>query len=463
VSSPITFSGFNQIDFNQILTAVMQQERAPLTRLETQKKTLETQNTAYSALAGKLTSLKSAVENLKETDSLSLLSATSSNSGVGVSATGGTVSGTYDVVVTELARAQVTASQSTYATLTTAVASGGTLTLTLTPNGGGAATVISAPDGTTLSQLATLINAEADAPAAASVVQTSPGVYQLVLTGKESGLTNGFTLTTAMSAGTGLTFTDTDTDGISGDSTLDNSQDARNAALTVNGLAVTSASNTVTGVIPGVTLSLLKKEDPPATATVRVTRDTTAAKDLVKKFITAYNDLTTFAKDQNTAAIAGKASIGRDPLLRGLRDALRNTTSDEFLGGTLTRLAEIGVGFDMSGKMTLDDAIFADRLDDSPADVQLLLSGSDGTGGVFGAMSDIVEEYAQTGGLISSTRERNDETIRGLNRRMDSMSAQLELRRAALQREYIAADLAMTRLKSQSSSLSSMSGQYRLF
>ena len=460
MGSPITFSGFNQIDFNQILTAVMQQERAPLTRLETQKKTLETQNTAYGTLAGKLSTLETAIESLKEVDSMALLTATSSEAGVGVSATGGTVTGTYDVVVTELARAQVTSSQSTYGALTDEVATGGTLTLT--PGDGGAATTIPISASTTLSQLAAAINAEADAPAAASVVQTSPGVYRLVLTGRDTGSTNAFTITNALTGGNGLTFTDTDLDGVSGDSPADNSQSAINATFTVNGLAVTSASNTVTDVIPGVTLSLLKK-DPAVTASVKVSQDVSGAKELVKKFITAYNDLTTFAKDQNTAAIAGQASIGRDPLLRGLRDALRNALSDEFVGGTVTRLAQIGLGFDISGKMTLDEELFQDQLTASAADVQRLFSGTDGTGGAFGAMAANVDAYTQTGGLISSTRERIDETIRGLNRRMDSVSAQLELRRAALQREYIAADLAMTRLKAQSSSLSSMGGQYRLF
>jgi flagellar hook-associated protein 2 len=451
VSTPITFSGFNSIDFNQILTAVMQQERSPLTRLETQKKTLETQNSAYGTLAGKLASIKSAIEGLNDPDAMSLLKATSSNSGVGVSATTGTVSGTYDVVVTELARAQVSASQTTYGSLTTAAAAGGTLTLTLTPSGGGAATVITAPDGTTLSQLATLINDEDDSPAAASVVQTSPGVYQLVLTGKETGLSNAFTIGTSMSAGAGPTFAAA-------------SQAAGDAELTVNGLPITSASNTVSDVVPGATLSLLKKEDPPATATIKVTRDTAAAKDLVKKFMTSYNDLTTFAKEQNTAAIAGKASIGRDPLLRGLRETLRNATSEDYAGGgALENLAEIGIGFDMGGKMTLDEKLFDERFTDSAADVQLLLSGADGSGGAFGAMGELVDEYAQTGGLIAETRERIDDTIRGLNRRMDGLSAQLELRRLALQKEYIAADLAMTRLKSQSSSLSSLGGQYRLF
>jgi hypothetical protein len=64
---------------------------------------------------------------------------------------------------------------------------------------------------------------------------------------------------------------------------------------------------------------------------------------------------------------------------------------------------------------------------------------------------------------VALSRQRIDQQVSGMNRRLDSMEAQLALRKAALQREYIAADLAMTRLKSQSASLSSVGGGYKLF
>src|SRR5215212_648298 len=147
----------------------MQQERLPLTRLETQKKTLETQNSALATLAGKLSAVQSAVDDLREVDSLSLLTATSSNAGVGVSTTTGTVPGTYDIVISELARAQVTASQSTYASIGAQVATGGTLTLTPTT---GAPVTITLTGSTTLSQLAAKINAASGSPVSASVDQS---------------------------------------------------------------------------------------------------------------------------------------------------------------------------------------------------------------------------------------------------------------------------------------------------
>ncbi len=459
MGSPITFSGFNSIDFNAVLNAVMTQERTPLTRLETQKKTLETQNTAFATLATKLAALDTAATALKDRQSLGLLKATSSDAGVGVSTTSGTVTGTYAVVVNELARSQVTASQSTYGSLTSVVATGGTFTLT---GNGDTPVNIAITGSTTLEGLATAINANVDSPATASVVQTAPGSYKLVLNGKDTGAANSFTVSNTLTGGLGVAFIDTDADGVSGDSALDNSQVAIDAAFTVNGLPITSSSNTVTDVVAGVTLSL-NRRDPATTVTVGVTRDNDKSKDLVKKFATAYNDIVTFAKDQSTAAIAGKASIGRDPLLRGLREGLRQASLAQYGGGTATRLAEIGLGFDISGKMVLDDAVFDNVMRQSPTAIQTLLSGTAGNGGAFGAMSALIDGYTDGGGLVATARQRIDAQVSSISKRLDTMEANLALRRASLQREYTAADLAMTRLNAQSSSLSSIGSGYRLF
>src|SRR5215213_327925 len=91
----------------------------------------------------------------------------------------------------------------------------------------------------------------------------------------------------------------------------------------------------------------------------------------------------------------------------------------------------------------------------SPSAVQFLFSGADGKHGAFGTMATLIEDYTEAGGLVASARERLDDQVRTITRRMDSLSGQLELRRSVLQREYLAADMAMTRLKNQSSSLQS--------
>ena len=460
MGSPVSFSGFNKIDFNQVLEAVMAQERQPYTRLETQKTTLEAQNTAFSTLAGKLSTLQSAVDALRDVKSMALLAATSSDTGVGVSTTTGTVAGSYGVVVSALARSQVLTSTSSYAALTDEVATSGTLTLTPTT---GAPVAIALTGSTTLQDLADQINAETDSPASASVVQTSPGTYRLMLTGRETGTANGFTVTSTLAGGLGLTFTDTDIDGTYGDSAADNTQTALDAAFTVNSLAITSSSNTVSDVIPGVTLEL-KKTDPLTTVTIDVQRNVSSAEGVVDKFVTAYNDFVKFAKDQATAALAGKASIGRDPVLQGFRSGIGNAIREDYPdGGTLPALGMVGIGFSMDGTLTLDSEVFEAALTGAPGDVQALFSGSDGTGGAFGALDSLIEGYTQAGGLVAGAQERITQQVTAITTRLDRLEQMLEVRRRTLQREYIAADLAMTRLNQQSSSLSALGGQFRLF
>jgi flagellar hook-associated protein 2 len=444
MGSPITFSGFNSIDFNMILNAVMQQERTPLTALETRKSTLESQNSTFGTLLTKMTALEDAAKDLGTVDSLAGLTAVSSDEGVGVSTTSGTVEGTYDVVVSQLARAQVTTSASTYNSMDEPIATGGMFAITVTNE---AAVDIPVSSTMTLRELAQAINDQADSPVSASVVQSAPGSYRLVLTGKTTGEAHAFTVDSALFAA----------------GTAGNVQTARNAELTVNNLPIVSARNTVEDVIPGVTLTLTK-EDAARTATISVTRDTTTATKSIEKFTTAYNDLLTFFQEQGTAAIAGKPSIGRDPILRSLRESLRSAMLREYAeGGSTPRLASAGLEFDATGKLKLDKKKFEAASKASASDVQKLFAGADGQGGAFGALTALVAEYTKSGGIVASVRQSLGTQVTSLNKRLDSMEAQLAVRRNALQLEFIAADMAMSQLKSQSSSLSSIGAQYRLF
>ena len=60
MSSPITFSGFNNIDFSSVLEALAAQERIPVTQLESQQAALKQQRTALGSLATKLGAIESA-------------------------------------------------------------------------------------------------------------------------------------------------------------------------------------------------------------------------------------------------------------------------------------------------------------------------------------------------------------------------------------------------------------------
>jgi flagellar hook-associated protein 2 len=451
MASGITFSGFNKIDFNMILNAVMAQERAPLTALETQKTTLASQNTAFSTLATKLGKLEAAAEDLADASSFSVLTGKSGDSdAVGISTVTGSLAGTYDLVVTRLATAQVSASGNTYASVDAPLATGGTLSL---QRGTDDPVDINYTGTMTLKDLAEAVNAEDDSPVVATVVQTAPGAYRLVLTGKNTGTANAVTVSVGKTQPADpdptLTFGAT-------------SVDALDASFKVNGIQIASSSNTVTDVVPGATLTL-KEADAAKTVRIDVSRSGDDGKNLLKAFVTAYNEVLTFLGDQNTAAVNGKASIGRDALVRGLRNDLRSAIQARYAGGEYEQLGAVGIGFDVSGKMKLDDKVFDQAVAGNAADLQTLFAGADGTSGAFGALKALIKGYTEAGGFLGDARDRIKDQTSRISARLDTMEVQLEVRRAALQRDYIAADMLMTQLSSQGSSLGQLGGQYRLF
>jgi flagellar hook-associated protein 2 len=454
VGSPITLSGFNSIDFNQILSAIMTQESQPLQALQSRQSVLQSRANVFGQLATRASGLQQAAARLSTADDINGYAATSNDtSAVAVAASSSAMPGRYEIVVNELAKAQVTASTTTAPDAdTTVVASGGTLTI----NG----VTVTLSGAVTLRGLADAINATSNPPARASVVQSGPGAYRLVLSAKDTGVTNAFTITNNLTGGTGVAFGDADSDGVSGDSAADNAVQALDAALTVNNIPVTSSTNTIADAVPGVTLSLFKK-DPAATVVVDVALDASRLKDRVKAFITQYNDLVKFATDQTAAAARGdQTSIGRDPLLRQLRDQLRHAfPTDYATGGELSTLAQAGISLTRTGQLELDEAAFAEATKDGMADLEALFVGGGGVTGVFASLDPLLDTYTQSDGLLPGARKQLTDQATRLTEQIASMQDRLALRRAALQREFIAADQAMSQLKGQSGALASFGSQ----
>jgi flagellar hook-associated protein 2 len=449
VSSGITFSGFNSIDFNVVVNALMTQASQPLTALQTKQTALKSQLSTFDTLASKVAAVQSAADNLSSISDISGFAATLSDStALTASAGAGAAAGHYDIVINELARAQVTASATSSADAdTTAVADGGTITINGKP------VTITGP--VTMVGLAKAINATSDIGVSASVVQTGAGAYRLVLTGTSTGAANGFTIENALTGGSGVGFTDTDGDGLAGNSTADNAVQATDASLLVNNLAITSASNTVTSAVPGTTLTLLKKS-PGTVVSLDVSADSSGLQTKLEAFVAAYNALQKFSSDQTVAAAGGSASsIARDPLLRSLRASLRSTLSSQYGTGDVSYLSQLGVEFTRTGTLQFNATRFQAATVNGIGAVSDVLVGSGSQTGAFGAVSTLMAEYTTASGMIPQARTRLNNQISSIDGQIDDMQRRLDLQRAALIREYTAADVAMSQLKNQSGALSS--------
>jgi flagellar hook-associated protein 2 len=355
------------------------------------------------------------------------------------------------VYVDQLARAQATISQQSFAdTGTTLVAGAGTLTFTTAE---GDVDVTLSGD-VTLQGLADAINATTDSPVSASIFRNTSGEYQLMLTGRETGEANAFTVDTSAFAGPS---------GGGGAMTFAQAQAARDAQIRLNGVTATSSTNVFEGVISGLTLTALTENvENPVTITISANPDSVV--NLVQKVIAAFNDTTNWIGQQQAAATGGGSNIGHDPLVRGLRSQFaRAITSSYDVGGSFEALAEVGFEFTRTGTLTLNESTFRQALADNRADVQTLFRGTDGTGGAFGSLVEPIVEYTQAGGLVPNAQNRLTDQLGRLSDRIGDMEERLAVRRAALQKEYAAADAVIAQLNSAKGALSSLGTQFSLF
>jgi flagellar hook-associated protein 2 len=444
MSSPITFGGFNNIDFNAVLNILMTQEALPRESVATQQTALTAQSNVLATLSTKLAAVASASSALSDATAASRRQATSTDDAiVSASADADGVLGAYEIVVSELAHSQVTASATQYDdTDETIVANGGILTI-------GDVDVDITGESLTLEGLADAINATENIGVSATIVSPSSGKYQLVLTGIDTGADNAFiiidtTLTldsaplTAMFDGAART--------------------AADAELTVNNVAIRSATNTVDGAVPGTTLTL--HGTSAETVTVSVSRDADATTSLVQTFVDAYNSLVTMIQQQDSA----QSSASRDPMLRAMYSQLRSALTARYeAGGAESSLFLVGVGFERSGKLSVDATALANALSTNEVDVGHLFGGDGVLDGVFGAVESLIDGYVASDGLIANSRTRITELVARMDQQLADMDERLATRRLALQKEFTAADSLMSQLNSSTGSLTSLSSQYRLF
>jgi flagellar hook-associated protein 2 len=450
----ITMSGYNNIDWNSVLTAVMTQEAQPLSTMKSQYGVLSTRKTAFATLASKLSAMESAAADLKNSTGFSGRKANSTDATtVAISASGTAMVGTYDVVVSSLARAQVTTSATTASARTTVVATGGTLTIN------GEDVVLEGE--TTLEGLANAINGTADTGVTATIVSATVGgvkQYRMVLTGTESGLEHAFSVGNALTGTVG---------NVEGGSRFDFSATpvvaASDADITVNGVQSTNDTNSFTDVIPGTTLKVLKESSTVTVLTVE--KDSSDLKTKLQTFVQSYNTLRGFFSSQDESAKSGNTgTLSRDALSRSLRTELSTAILASLNGtGSYQNLAEVGVEFKRDGTLSLNESVFDDAIAANAADVESLLAGGSDSTGTFDAIASAIGQYTSAGGLVPDARTRLDEQMSALSNQMLQVEERLAMRRLALQKEYAAADSAIAALNSQTGSLSNLSSGYRLY
>ena len=362
------------IDINSIVTQLVALERRPLQLMQTNASRLQAQVSSFGKMQSLYSGLQTASNALTSASLWSRSAATSSDASV-VSSSGGdgAAAGNYAVTVQALASSQTLASGTTYPAATSLVGSG-TLTFALgswnadqssftdKPDTAAVSVELSATD--TLQSLRDKINASG-AGVSASIVSDASGV-RLSLRSASTGVENGFRVAATEGDTPGLSLLAYDP--LSGPSSMQLKQSAGNARAVVNGIAVVSASNELTGVIEGLTLRLRKESATPVD--VAVASDRGAVTAAIKTFADAYNELTRYLSEQ-TRFDPGSQTGGPlqgDSAVTGLQSRLRGPlNASTGASQTFARLSDAGLELQRDGSLKinqskLDGAV--DKLDE---------------------------------------------------------------------------------------------------
>ncbi|MGC9158408.1 MAG: flagellar filament capping protein FliD [Terracidiphilus sp.] len=206
--------------------------------------------------------------------------------------------------------------------------------------------VNTAEGGTTLSDLESYINANSSTlGVSASITTNSDGTSSLQLTSLTAGSAGTLTVNSSLSdPATALNYTAS----VSG----------QNANLTVNGVALTSASNTVANLIPGVTFQLLA---PSATESdgsleqvqVVIANDNTGVESAVSSLVSDFNAAISAvnAQEGNTSSGTAEPLFG-SPTLTLLQQQLLSSLNTQNPNGYLSAVPASS-GTTLSGSITI--------------------------------------------------------------------------------------------------------------
>ena len=439
---PISFGGLSSgLDTAAIVSAMTAAAKIPMGLIQTQQATLTTKSRKITDIKTDLTSLQTAAKALdSKTEALGNKVSTSNDKVLTVSAKGGSSMGSFKVDVTSLAQSERTYSKAFASDDVANAAGAGTLSIKV----GGADAIDVTVDATdTLATIASKINA-AGAGVSAGIVHDGTQ-FRLQVNGTKPGAANAVEFTESPGLSLGLT------------DPANEKQVATDAVVVVDGFTFKSASNDVSGAVPGVTLNLVDV----GSSVVKVDRDSDGMKTKLDAFVKSYNDVMRTLNTEFSAPLAGKKSadsLSGDSTLRELQASMRAYASKIVSNGDskYTTLASIGLSTARDGTLSLDSTKFNSATSADYEGVATLLAGRTDDTGAMHTFSSGIEKYVRSEGTLANKIKSYATMNTNYTKQIAGMQIRLDKYTQTLNAQYVALEQTMSKLKTQGSSMSAM-------
>jgi flagellar hook-associated protein 2 len=423
---------------NQIVTNLQSVE----TPWKTQLTALTSKDTTLSSLGTQIATLTTDLQNLTDfSGTMAYKTGSSSDTNVLTlsSASATAVAGTHTISVQNLAQTSSAASD--------AVGAKDTLTGGITFKvGTGSWQTVNVGDGSTASTLSGLSAAinNANLGVTGSVLTNADGTQRLSLVSQTSGSAGQITIGDTSDSTTPTTpLTDTTTNDKNPQLGLVTIQNGLDATMTVDGVTgITSASNTVTSAIPGVTFQLLStgtaNSDGPETVQVVIDNDTSSIETAINTFVNDYN---TTMKAIN--AQEGKDSSGNPEPLYGtsvlaqLQEGLLSAVSSSFGSNTINSLISLGITANASadGTISLDADALSSALNSNFNQVVSLFQDTGSFGSTFTDTLNGLSNSSAEGGAISLALSEDSSEETTLNDNVTKQEALIATQKTSLTTE----------------------------
>ena len=423
--------GSTGIDVTSAVDSILYADRAPERTWQAEQTTLASQTSALNQLDSDASTLSDALSALQSSaGALSTVDATSSNTSLlSATATDGTAVGNHVITISNLATSgswysDSEASESTELSTGSFSITVGSTTTSIPTGSGGA---------DTLDDLATAINGQS-LGVTASVVTDSSG-SRLALTSTATGAAGDFSI----ASGGSLGFTRSGT--------------GTNANLTVDGAPVTSASNTISTALSGVTLNLLgaapaSGSTAATSITLTLAPDSSSITSAVTTFVSAYNALITDVNSSVSydASTQTAGVLQSDSAAQGLQSALLASTNYGSGSGTYQTLDSLGITTNSDGTLSLNSTTLASAVQSNNAAVATFFQGS-ALNGFAASLTSSLDTYTDpTQGAFTVDLQSISSEYSDLTDQTNTLEVYLSSQQTILTAQYNAADIAIQQL-----------------
>ncbi len=446
------------LDLSTILDNLTTAEKASLKPITTQQSAYTAKLSAYGTLSSALTAFQTANTALNSADLFSATTATSTSStAFSATTSAGAIAGKYNISVTQLAQAQTLTSGIQTSNTTALGSSDASRTLSIKLADGTSKDITLTSDQTSLTGMRDAING-AGAGVSASIIKVADGEYRLSLTASKTGEANAVSSVTVSGDDTLQGIVGFDATKSDADNPLDLSVKAQDAELTVNNVAITSSTNTISDALEGITLNL--SDVTSGNQSLTITQDSSKASTAISNFVDAYNNLLdqfnaltkyTAVDSGSDAQDSSNGALLGDSTLRSIQTQIKSLLTNNTSSSTYKTLAQIGVTSDpTTGELTLDADKLKTELTKDPTGIKEMIVGDGKTTGITTKLATNLTSWLSSTGSIQSAKDGVSKTLNTLTEQYNSTNTRINNLIARYKAQFTQLDVTMNSLNSTS-------------